>query len=394
MSPEFNNQPRLGLEKRIKTSIISSKPRRHCSLSRAKPFRILSIRCWSLRRAPVISLVPGCLVNMQLFTSPRLISFSQAGYFVDGPHVSICAFSRVLPATIATTSGPTRELDVETFEGANMSLVPVASESEFLAPGEEKNGPDGTSFHKYCDGKYTNSGSYRMSTLDLLQPRRRQRPSAAAQIEERGMRDGCESPRRHVFFEITIIHLLKHLSLPTGFVVALAHLHWHPFTIKKRAATIENEHVCSFSTVPVAARLPPPPPFHCRKRAHLLVFDGHGCSSATFTTLSRLGGRQQPAAANTYEMEDGVTAMTAASAANADGGSPTPSAAITTSGICNEEVSTLRCAFLHFFLTQQGGTTSLLTLCSRNRACVLDFEGGVLFSTTTTNRPCRLHVNH
>ena len=45
----------------------------------------------------------------------------------------------------------------------------------------------------------------------------------------------------------------------------------------------------------------------------------------------------------------------------------------------------------NFFLTQQGGTTSLLTLCSRNRACVLDFE--VLFSTTTTNRPCRLHVN-
>jgi len=46
----------------------------------------------------------------------------------------------------------------------------------------------------------------------------------------------------------SIIHLLKHLSLPTGFVVALAHLHWHPFTIEKRAATIENEHVCSSST--------------------------------------------------------------------------------------------------------------------------------------------------
>jgi len=97
----------------------------------------------------------------------------------------------------------------------------------------------------------------------------------------------------------------------------------------------------------VAARLPPP----------------------QTTTLSR--GRQQPAAANTYEMEDGVTTMTAAGAANADGGSPTPSAAITTSGRCNEEYSSL--SLPSFFLTQQGGTTSLLTLCSQNRACVLDF---------------------
>jgi len=155
---------------------------------------------------------------------------------------------------------------------------------------------------------------------------------------------------------LSIIHLLKHLSLPTGFVVT-----------------------CS----------PPLAPLHHRKTSTFAHLQRSGCSFAASTTLSR--GRQQPAAANTYEMEDGVTTMTAAGAANADGGSPTPSAAITTSGRCNEEYSSL--SLPSFFLTQRGGTTSLLTLCSRNRACVLDFKGGVLFSTTTTYRPCRLHVN-
>ena len=164
------------------------------------------------------------------------------------------------------------------------------------------------------------------------------------------------------------------MSLPTGFV---AHLHWHPFTIEKRAATIENEHICSFSTVPVAARLPPPPPFHCRKRANVLVFDGHSCSFATSTTLSR--GRQQPAAANAYEMEDGVTAMTAAGAANADGGSPTQSAAITTSRRCNEEVSTLRCAFLHFFDTARRYHLVANPLLSKSSMCARFRGGRVVF---------------
>jgi hypothetical protein len=61
--------------------------------------------------------------------------------------VSADASTMALPTTVATTSGPTRELDVETrrSQGASMSPVPVASELEFLAPGEEKNGPDGTS---------------------------------------------------------------------------------------------------------------------------------------------------------------------------------------------------------------------------------------------------------
>jgi hypothetical protein len=155
-----------------------------------------------------------------------------------------------------------------------MSLVPVASESEFLAPGEEKNGPDGTSFHKYCDGKYTNSGSYRMSTLDLLQPRRRQRPSAAAQIEERG-RDGLT-------INFKLIDLSSTVSESGNGRLVTTHrfcggtcsppLAVHPFTIEKRAATIENEHVCSFSMVPV-----------CRLHHPFTVENEHICSFLTVT---------------------------------------------------------------------------------------------------------------
>lgn len=137
------------------------------------------------------------------------------------------------------------------------------------------------------------------------------------------------------------------MSLPTGFVVALAHLHWHPFTGGKRADAIENG-----------------------KRARLLVFDGHGCSFATSTTLSQ--GRQQPAAANAYEVEDGDDSCRRSQRRRR-----------VTNTICRHHHkwkmqrrgTHLFVAPSFLFSTQRGGTTSLLTLCSRNQAHMPRFRG-------------------
>ena len=146
----------------------------------------------------------------------------------------------------------------------------------------------------------------------------------------------------HVFFEIT----------STNTLVTAHSLCLHHFTVEKTSR-------------------------HHRKRARLLLlaFEG-GCSFATSITLSlskttKYAGFCHLHHSFTIENEDDNdtsrrrTVMTAAGAANADGGSPMPFATITTSVRHRDEVGTLVAPSFRFS-TQREGATSLLTLCPRN----------------------------
>ena len=64
-----------------------------------------------------------------------------------------------------------------------------------------------------------------------------------------------------------------HLLVALFFLFFTFHLH-HP-------TTFENEQLCSFSTM--VGCFPAPPPYHLRKRAPMLVFDGGRLFSTTTT---------------------------------------------------------------------------------------------------------------